>query len=160
MKIRERIRSDGFTVIEIMMVISILGILSGIAIASYSRFIEKAKYISVVEDIRNIARNIDNFYIENEAYPSNLNQVGAEALRDVWGNPYQYSDFATTDKKDWRKDGNDKPINTFYDLWSNGKDGKTKKRVDSKEGRDDIIRAWDGNFIGYGKEFHEMQSGK
>ena len=150
----------GFTIIELVIIFAILAVLSTISIFSYTQLIDKARYVNAVEDIRNIASLLDSFFIANNSYPNNLTQIGVDSLLDPWGNPYQYSNFAVTDKNDWRKDGNDKPINSFYDLWSNGEDEETKKRVDSKEGRDDIIRAWDGAFIGYGKEFHEMQKAK
>jgi general secretion pathway protein G len=106
----------------------------------------------VVEDIRNIVSLLDIYYLENNEYPNNFDKVGVGALRDPWGTPYQYVNLKT-DYGERRKDNSENPINSFYDLWSNGKDGKTHKQVSKKEGRDDIIRARDGEFIGYGREF-------
>lgn len=152
--------SKGFTIIELLIIFAILAVLSTIALFSYTQLIDKARYVNTVEDIWNIASLLDSYYIEKNAYPNTLNEIGVGSLQDPWGNPYQYLDFAITDKNDCRKDGNDHPINSFYDLWSNGENGEYKERVDSKEGRDDIIRAWDGAFIGYAKEFHDMQKAK
>jgi general secretion pathway protein G len=40
------------------------------------------------------------------------------------------------------------PINTDYDLYSMGKDGKSQPPLTAKDSRDDIIRANDGAYIG------------
>lgn len=52
-----------------------------------------------------------------------------------------------------RKDGNLVPINTYYDLCSVGKDGKTKLPLRAKDSHDDIIYANDGDYIGLASEF-------
>jgi general secretion pathway protein G len=45
------------------------------------------------------------------------------------------------------------PINSTYDLYSMGKDGKTKAPITAQDSRDDIIRANDGLFIGLASDF-------
>ena len=37
-----------------------------------------------------------------------------------------------------------------------GPDGDSQKQVDGAKSRDDIIRAWDGGFIGQGKAFDDL----
>jgi general secretion pathway protein G len=149
-------QSRGFTIIELLIIFAILAVLSTIAVFSYTQLISKARYITAVEDIRNIASLLDAFYVDNDAYPNNLDQVGVGALRDPWGNPYQYINIATAQGNQWRKDRNNHPINTYYDLWSNGPDGQYQFQVRAAKSRDDIIRAQDGAFIGLGKELDEM----
>ncbi|MCK5254491.1 MAG: prepilin-type cleavage/methylation domain-containing protein, partial [Deltaproteobacteria bacterium] len=65
-----------------------------------------------------------------------------------WGNPYQYNDLNNIPPGLWRKDKNLVPLNSDYDLWSNGKDGKTNVALTAKASYDDIIRANDGAYIG------------
>ena len=149
----------GFTIIELVIIFAILTVLASIAIVSYHHLIDKARFISVVEDIRNIATLLDSYFIENNEYPNNLTQIGVTALRDPWGNPYQYVNISTTPPGQWRRDRNNNPINTYYDLWSNGADGQTQSQIRGAKGRDDIIRAQDGAFIGLGKELDEMLHG-
>ncbi len=71
---------------------------------------------------------------------------------DPWGNPYQYlniEDFSGKGKKGkFREDRFKVPINSDFDLYSMGKDGKSKKSLTSKGGRDDIVRANNGGYIG------------
>ena len=47
-----------------------------------------------------------------------------------------------------RKDRFLVPINSTYDLYSVGKDGKTVAALTAKASKDDIVRANDGAFIG------------
>jgi len=52
-----------------------------------------------------------------------------------------------------RKDGKLVPINTNYDLYSFGKDSKSKAPLRAKDSHDDIIYANDGGYIGLASEF-------
>jgi len=52
-----------------------------------------------------------------------------------------------------RKDKNLTPINTYYDLYSTGKDGLSVSPLTAKHSRDDIVRANDGGFIGLATDF-------
>jgi general secretion pathway protein G len=45
------------------------------------------------------------------------------------------------------------PINSDYDLYSVGPDGDSSPQLVSKKGRDDIVRANDGEFIGLASEY-------
>ncbi len=43
------------------------------------------------------------------------------------------------------------PINTYYDLYSVGKDGASVAPLTAGPSKDDIVRANDGGFIGLGR---------
>ena len=45
------------------------------------------------------------------------------------------------------------PLNTDYDLYSMGRDGKSKTPLTASESHDDIVRALDGEFVGLASEF-------
>lgn len=90
-------RSRGFTLIELMIAVVILGLLAGIAVYSYARYLDKAKQQKARSDISTFAGAIDSFYGEKGRYPDN--QEGLKALApeyiksltiDPWGHPYQY----------------------------------------------------------------------
>ena len=53
----------------------------------------------------------------------------------------------------FRKDKNLHPLNTDYDLYSKGPDGKSASALTAKISRDDIIRANDGAYVGLASEF-------
>lgn len=139
----------GFTLIEMLLVIAIVGTLCGIAIPAYTGYREKIDCQKGIADIVDIGLCIDKFYAENNSYPVNLAETGKAGLVDPWDQPYQYMRHPTAKpKKLWSIH----PINTDYDLWSIGKDGTTKQTVNSKPSWDDIIRAFDGAYIGLAKD--------
>jgi general secretion pathway protein G len=150
------IRVLGFTLVELLVVVAIMSTLAAIAIYHYSILIERTEEIRAKSDIETIAKRIDEFKQENGRYPDSLAELEGGPFVDPWGNPYQYVNIATAHKKHWRRDRNNKPINTYYDLWSNGSDGEFSVQIRGDKGRDDIIRAWDGQFIGSGQELDEL----
>lgn len=45
------------------------------------------------------------------------------------------------------------PINSDFDLYSMGADGKTAAPITSTAGKDDVIRANDGGYIGVAEKY-------
>jgi general secretion pathway protein G len=138
---------SGFTLIELMLVVAIIATLAAIAIPSYNAFVDKAKVTRAIAEIKTLeleltAEELDGYL------PASLAEIGRGNLTDPWGNLYQYQNLNLVPQGYWRKDGKLHPINTTFDLWSMGPDGMGKGSIRSKAGRDDIIRANDGAFIG------------
>ena len=52
-----------------------------------------------------------------------------------------------------RKDRFLAPINSDYDLYSAGPDGRTRPPLQNPDSRDDVIRAADGSFYGIAEGF-------
>ena len=94
------------------------------------------------------------YNIDNDKYPQSLAEVGYANRLDPWGSPYQYLNVQTAKGKgQLRKDRFVVPINTDYDLYSMGKDGKSVPPLTAKASRDDIIRANNGAYIDLASEF-------
>jgi len=87
-----RTSSKGFTLIEIMMVVAIIGLLAGLAIPKFMGYVEKARVARAVAEIRDFETEIFAYYISNEKYPYSLTDLGRTFtnILDPWGNPYQY----------------------------------------------------------------------
>jgi general secretion pathway protein G len=138
------------TLIEVMIVVVIIGILSSIAIPTYISSREKAKIAATVAEIKILEKMIQAYKIENDGYPETMEDIGMQTLKDPWGNPYQY--LKIEGKKlgvgKMRKDLNMVPVNSDFDLYSKGRDGKSQTPFTSKASRDDIVRANNGRFIG------------
>ncbi len=98
-------------------------------------------------------REIDLYLNEKGSLPLTLGDIGKGDMRDPWGTRYNYVNFSITNDKFWRRDRNLRPINSTYDLWSNGPDRQTQIQVVAKKGRDDVIRARDGAFVGVAADF-------
>lgn len=145
---------NGFTLIELMIVVAILGTLSAIAVPLYGNQIDKARNTKAIADLRIIEKEIMAFRIGNNPLPLDLNQIGRDTLQDPWGNPYQYLNFETiVGKGQMRKDRFMNPLNSDFDLYSMGPDGKTATPLTAKASYDDIIRAVDGKFLGLASDF-------
>jgi len=86
--------------------------------------------------------------VDNTFPPPSLAAIDESGKRDPWGSPYQYTNLETAGIAKARKNKNLVPINSDFDLWSNGKDGLSKLPLTTKVSRDDVILANDGRFIG------------
>lgn len=166
----------GFSLIELFIIIAILGALSAIGIPNYLKYKEKAAIAAAISEIRIIERMIVMFEMDHGRLPDSLSEIRFGDL-DPWGNPYEYLNLGDTDKgKDEgeegrggknaggrdpgggktgqpRKDHFLVPVNTDYDLYSMGKDGKSAAPFTAKDSRDDIVRANDGRYVGLASEF-------
>ena len=148
--------SGGFALLELAVVVAILGVLAGIAVPTYYSLIEKARITRAISEIDTLQKEILGWQENRGTLPLNLEEIGRKDLRDPWGNPYQYLNFDTikgNGKGGKRKDHNLVPINEDFDLYSMGKDGKSKSPLTAKPSRDDIIRANNGSYIGIASDY-------
>lgn len=147
-------RSRGFTAIEVMLVVAVIGILAAIALPAYQSYRDRTNTYKAVTDIQAIQALVYSYKLDNRTLPANLNQVGAGGMRDPWGNPYQYTNLEDINGNGQaRKNKNLVPINSDFDLWSNGPDGSSVGPLTAQASRDDILRANDGRFVGPASEY-------
>lgn len=101
----------GFTLIEIMVVIAILGIMAAIVVPKLVGHTDTAKVAAAKQDIANIKQALILYKLDNQRYPTT--EQGLQSLvtkpttgpaangykadgylekipKDPWGNPYQY----------------------------------------------------------------------
>jgi len=155
------IEITGFTFLELLIVMAIISVLATIGFFKYTAFIDQTKETKAIADLKEIARFIDEYKERTGEYPETLLDLERGEFKDPWGNPYQYVNIAEDEKKGKdqqkaRQDRHQKPINTYFDLWSNGADGDYAKQITGAKSRDDIIYAWDGNFVGLGKTLDDL----
>jgi general secretion pathway protein G len=151
---RETAGSLGFTLIEILIVIAIIGVLVSLAIPKYEDYRERVRVYQAETDIAAISAIISAYTVDSRSLPDTLAQVGNAGKLDPWGRPYEY--FNLTSKKgngNARKDKSLNPLNSDFDLYSVGKDGSSHPSLMAKTSRDDVIRARDGSFIGLATDF-------
>lgn len=148
--------SRGFTILELMIGVVIVGILVALAIPSHRGFLDKADLRIAIADIRELEGLIDLYRAEYGVYPSNLADVNQAGRLDPWGNAYEYFNVAGAGPGvagRARKDRNLVPINSTYDLYSKGPDGDSQKSLRPKVSWDDVIRGRDGGYVGLASEY-------
>jgi len=108
---KQKIKQSGFTLIEIMVVVVIIGLLAAVVGPKVFQNVDKANIAKVKTDIRAIESALNLYRLDNFNYPST--DQGLDALvsqpggapearnwqeggyiqrvpEDPWGNPYQY----------------------------------------------------------------------
>jgi general secretion pathway protein G len=150
---RARLRSRGFTLIEMLLALCIAAILAAIAIPSYRGIYERTNVSTAIQDLATIAGQIERYRSLRLALPASLDQLTGIPAADPWGNPYRYLNFDGAPNGQIRKDHNLHPLNTEYDLYSMGPDGASVPPLTGSASRDDIIWANDGTFVGKAKDF-------
>ena len=119
---------SGFTLIEVMVVVAILGILATIVMTSISGKTDQARVTAAKVGLKSIADALEFYKLDNHRYPTT--DEGLEALvtksasaitfpeggylkgglpKDPWGNPFQYASPGSN--------------NHPYDVYSWGADG-------------------------------------
>jgi len=140
-RISRRKRQDGFTLIEIMVVVVILGILAALIAPSVIGRIDDAQIVAAKQDISSIEGALKLYRLDNFRYPTT--EQGLDALvtrpddstakwpeggylprlpKDPWNRPYLYL-----------QPGNNGPV----DIYSLGRDGQP-----GGEGPDADIGNW------------------
>ena len=142
----------GFSLVELMITVALVAILAAVAVPSYKSYIEKTKITKTILMLHAMTMTIEDYRLTNQAYPSDLNQVDYGGRLDPWGTAYQYlwiednPDASVNGKQ--RKNRWNNPVNTDFDLYSNGPDLKSQTQFTATLARDDIVRAYNGTYFG------------
>ncbi|MDD5434106.1 MAG: type II secretion system major pseudopilin GspG [Nitrospira sp.] len=136
-------KEDGFTLIEIMVVLIIIGLLAGIVVPRLMGRTEEAKHTKTIVQIKNLQSALDLYKLDNGYYPTT--DQGLQSLtekpaigeipkkwkeggymdkvpKDAWGNNYVYISPG---------------VHGDYDLYSYGADGE-----EGGEGKNADIQSW------------------
>jgi general secretion pathway protein G len=139
---RNSTRSAGFTLVELLVVLAILGLLAGLVGPQVMKFLGSSKTKTAALQIGNLSATLDMYRLETGRYPSA--DEGLEALvtdpgetanwngpylkkgqvpKDPWGYDYQY-----------RFPGE----HGGFDIWSLGADNR-----EGGEGENSDIKSWE-----------------
>ena len=151
---RRELHPKGFTILELLVVTVIIGTLSTLAAPPLQRACDMAQVGRAIAEIRIISSELAIYMEINFEAPVSLAAIDRAALLDPWGNPYMYVPLAGSHGNGGaRKNKFDVPLNTDFDLGSAGPDGKSKPPLTAADSKDDILRAWNGAFVGPASDF-------
>lgn len=139
--------TDGFTLVEMVVVVLVIGILTAAGMFAYISMVDKARVVQAIGDVKAISLSVDNYWMINDDYPPNLAAVGMNNYDDPWENNYVYT-YVSNPAGGPRLDAGGNPINTDYELYSIGRDGATSAPLNAANARDDVVRGSNGGFTG------------
>jgi general secretion pathway protein G len=132
-------REDGFTLIEILVVITIIGLIMSLVGPRVLTYLSESKVKAATIQIQSFASSLDLFYLDLGRYPTSSEGLAALVQRpggstgwngpylknnsvpnDPWGNPYKY-----------RSPGDHNPYE-IISLGSDGREGGTGTAADIK----------------------------
>ena len=131
-------QSTGFSLIELLVVLMILGLIAGLVVPNVLQRGEDAKLKAAAAEVQRLSMAVDEYYLDNGRPPESLRNlvdkpgnasnwngpyVNESNLKDPWENEYQY-----------RYPGQHRS----YDIWSHGADGSP-----GGEGPNSDITSWD-----------------
>jgi general secretion pathway protein G len=89
------VATNGFTLLELVMVMTIIVVLAAVGVTSYQHIQSKARETILKEDLRTMRKMIDQYAADKEKLPQSLDDlVSANYMRDVPIDPI-------TGQKDW-----------------------------------------------------------
>ena len=141
----------GFTLIEVLVSMAIVGVLAVIATSGFTSFKDNARTARAIEEIRNLEKDISAYAIEKGSYPPGLVDIGKEGALDPWGHAYVYKRYVATEMRYYGAELNIDPPD--YDLYSLGKDNATALDLNDPTSDDDILRIGNGAYVGTAKQF-------
>jgi len=110
----------GFTLVEILLVVAILGILAGVAVTKLSGRTKAASIAATRTSISAVGTAIDAYEVDNGIYPQSLLNLQTKGNENNWNGPYMKS----PPKDAWGNDFSYSVQGDSYKLISAGPDGQ------------------------------------
>jgi len=76
-------QQSGFTLIELIVVVTIIGILAGVAVVQVRYAQRRALEAALMHDLTEMRKAIDDFYADKQRYPTDLNELVPNYLRKI-----------------------------------------------------------------------------
>ena len=125
---RRNSKKAGFTLVELLLVVTILGVLASIAVMNLGGTSEEARIKATQSDIATIQGAVSTYEIRTGKYPSSIDDlakemdgqkglIDASALTDKWGTKYSFKNEGGG-YFEIRSAGPDTAMNTADDIFN------------------------------------------
>ncbi len=145
-------RQEGFTLLELVATLAVFATLVLIFVPGFVEWLRGSRVDRAILDIRLLDADI-RIWGGGQEFPDSLAELGRPPRLDPWGRPYVYLRIESANRGEWRKDRFLNPLNSDYDLYSMGPDGRSRPPLTAAMSRDDIVRAGDGAFVGRAEDY-------
>jgi len=76
-------RQPGFTIVELLIVIVVIGILAAITIVAYNGIQNRASFASAQSDVANIIKKLELFRVDSNTYPVSITECPSPATTNL-----------------------------------------------------------------------------
>ena len=150
--VKKMVREAGFTLVEVMIAVAIIGVLAALSTTNYQIYIERVRVARAVVEMKGLSLHLQTIVINGGQLPASL-AAARLGQNDPWGRPYRYLRLNKPPQFSARKDQFLVPLNTDFDLYSVGADGQTRPPITHPLSLDDVVRGANGAFIGLARNY-------
>lgn len=79
---------NGFTIVELLIVIVVIGILAAITIVAYSGVQNRANDTTIKSDMKNLGQRLELYYVDAAVYPYNWDTMSMKVSKTAYGANY------------------------------------------------------------------------
>lgn len=145
---------QGFTLMELLIVMAIIGILTSTAALVYRHSVTRAREAALKQDLYHMRECINQYNADRGKYPSSLNSlVEAGYLRDVPRDPFTETDESWIEIEYQPREEDDE------DIWGNDSYGNDSYDNDRYDDYNDYGSVWGDDEYDTGPGIWDVRSG-
>jgi prepilin-type N-terminal cleavage/methylation domain-containing protein len=86
-------RNEGFTLIEVMIVVAVIGILAAIALPNYQEYVLRSKLADATSSMSQLRVRLEQYFQDNRSFDSDPTKPSGACGVDVSGSKSKYFDY-------------------------------------------------------------------